>query len=705
MQDQSRAGKDGNSGMSRTDYMGFFASVGLFVIVCVALTVSMLEIEDIRFSYLRFGGELIETLGKGEALTRTIAEDAMVGDYSAERRAEMIGRFINIRHNYTVVLGEMREIERGRIWYYGRLQRLPAIFDQGTGNTADGAADVPAEGAEALFDQTSAAIQLFDLPLADRSISRMHEIRDGATNLFDGLQERYSDYENAMMAEVNVFHIVFAIVFFILLSGLGYAIYRPLLVRLRRERNYLIDSEHRFEHLAYHDALTGLPNRILFNEKLSAAIDDACTGGCMGGLMLLDLDRFKSINDTFGHRAGDAILRAVGWRLSAAVRSDDLPVRLGGDEFAVIVLNLDDAQSILAIAERIHTLMAEPVNFEGNVFHINASIGCALYPDHGKTPDQITAAADVAMYRAKKSSSRLCLFEPGMRSKEEEDRRIESELINAIENEHLEVYYQPKVRLADGEHSGFEALVRWNCPQRGLIMPGSFLPTAERVGLMNAITRYVVDTVARDIVRWRRMGLHPGTVAINMPEATLVTDLGIEILNQAVDQYGIDYSDLTIEVTEDVFFNHSVQQIQETFEKIRSSGCRISFDDFGTGYATLTHLRSFPFDEIKIDRSFITDLGKDARCNQIVRSLIGLAKNLGKVVVAEGVEIQEQLDFLINENCDLVQGYLFSKPICFDDVVEWLMDIAMVEAHTVLWPCGTDHDTADHDFEKQAVNF
>ena len=422
-------------------------------------------------------------------------------------------------------------------------------------------------------------------------------------------------------------------------------------------------AEAQIMHMARHDALTDLPNRALFREKMeqSLARDEKFA------IHFIDLDRFKTVNDTLGHPVGDALLCAVTKRLQMAVRGADTVARLGGDEFAIIQ---DGARPTDAteLAGRLIELMAEPFDLFGNQIVVGASIGIAMAPTDGKEPDQLLRNSDMALYRAKSSGrSTYHFFEPEMDAQMQARHALEIDLRKAITAQQFEVHYQPIVDIASGKYVGFEALSRWNHPQRGMVPPDSFIPLAEEIGLIVPFGDWVLRQACEDAIRW------PSdlTVAVNLSAAQFRSPTLVYSIVSALATSGLAPTRLELEITETVLLQQD-QAILDTLHQIRDLGVRISMDDFGTGYSSLSYLRSFPFDKIKIDRSFTQELGQKEDCTAIVRAVTRLGSSLGMITIAEGVETREQLDILRAEGCDQVQGFLFSRPVPAENVFELL---------------------------------
>ncbi len=412
-------------------------------------------------------------------------------------------------------------------------------------------------------------------------------------------------------------------------------------------------AEAKIMHMARHDALTNLPNRLLFREKMEQALER----GEELAVLFIDLDRFKSVNDTLGHPVGDALLCAVTKRLQMAVRGSDTVARLGGDEFAVIQMGARPTDAT-ELAGRIIESISEAFDVFGHQVVIGTSLGIAMAPSDGSEPDQLLRNADMALYRAKaEGRGTYHFFQPEMDSQMQARRTLELDLRKALTNGEFELYYQPLIDLAGDKISGFEALLRWNHPERGIVGPDDFIPVAEEIGLIVPIGEWVLKQACKDAVTW------PGklTVAVNLSAVQFRhPSLALSVVS-ALGASGLAASRLELEITETVLLQDN-RAVLDVLHQVRELGVRISMDDFGTGYSSLSYLRSFPFDKIKIDRSFIRELGKENDCVAIIRAVTRLGRSLGMITTAEGVETPEQLAILREEGCTQVQGYLFSEP-------------------------------------------
>jgi diguanylate cyclase (GGDEF)-like protein len=451
----------------------------------------------------------------------------------------------------------------------------------------------------------------------------------------------------------------------IALVGLFVSLF-PLLRRVtRRLRGHLAEIEHQ----ALHDGLTGLPNRDLLRRRIDEALAEARERGSGVSVLLLDLDRFKEINDTLGHQSGDLLLQRLGDRLRSLIRDTDTVARLGGDEFAVVSPGASDAESAITLAERIRAGLDVPVALAGLTVQVEASIGIALFPDHGDDVEGLIRHADIAMYNAKKT------HRPTLYSRKDDhyspDRlALVGELRRAFANNELVVHYQPRVELASGEVRTVEALVRWEHPERGLLSPGEFLPLAEHTGLIRPLTRYVLDAALADCATWVAEGLPPG-ISINLSARDLLdADLPAEV-EALLARHSVDPTLLELEITENTILTDP-ERSRAVLERLRGVGIHLSIDDFGTGFSSLGQLRRLPVDVLKIDKSFVFNMDNDESDDVIVRSMIELGHNLGLRVVAEGVETQETWNRLAELGCDTAQGFFISRPLPGLVLAEWL---------------------------------
>jgi diguanylate cyclase (GGDEF)-like protein/PAS domain S-box-containing protein len=422
-------------------------------------------------------------------------------------------------------------------------------------------------------------------------------------------------------------------------------------------------AQAQISHMALHDALTNLPNRTLFREQLEQALRRV-TRNDQIAVLFLDLDHFKGINDSLGHPIGDDLLKDVANRLTGCVRDGDTVCRLGGDEFAIVQVGSDLAASPAILANRLIEIISAPYEIHGHQITIGVSIGIAVSPDDGSDPDQLLKNADMALYRAKEDGRGVFhFFEVGMDARAQARRLLEVELRNALIRSEFVVYYQPIQDLKADRVVGFEALVRWDHPLRGLTAPFNFIPLAEETGLIVPLGDWVLRTACRDAAGWSQ----DVSVAVNLSPTQLKNRNLVESVASALADSGLPARRLELEITESVLL-HDSEVTLATLHRLHAMGVRISMDDFGTGYSSLSYLRSFPFDKIKIDRSFVSELANRDGSMAIVRAVTGLGRSLGISTTAEGVETDEQLALLRLEGCTEIQGYLLSPPRPAKDV-------------------------------------
>jgi diguanylate cyclase (GGDEF)-like protein/PAS domain S-box-containing protein len=413
---------------------------------------------------------------------------------------------------------------------------------------------------------------------------------------------------------------------------------------------------------AFHDQLTHLPNQRLFKDRLEMAISHSRRHGSLVGVMFIDLDRFKMVNDTHGHAAGDELLKNVANRLQQCIRAVDTLARKGGDEFTVLLPNLLQAEDAAIIADKILSELAPPFLVSGQTFHISASIGIAILPRDGEDIDTLLKSADIAMYKVKSSGKNgYKFFAPDMNACYHKRINLENEMRLAISNSEFELHYQPQINITDVKIIGLEALIRWQHPAQGLLNPGDFIDLAEETGLIDDITDWVIAEACRQLAHWRDMGLHNLRIAINVSPRGFERDDMVEQISTHLTRHHLPADSLEIEITEKILLRDAPCVINR-MRILRERGVRISVDDFGTCYSSLNHLRHFPISTIKIDQSFIRDLSEE-HCNPpIIQAIIGIAHGFGLNLLAEGVETSFQMKSLHELGCNEMQGYLFSKP-------------------------------------------
>ena len=417
-------------------------------------------------------------------------------------------------------------------------------------------------------------------------------------------------------------------------------------------------SEVKIEYMAHHDSLTDLANRVLLNERLEHALGQIDQNEIVA-IHHLDLDQFKAVNDTFGHPVGDKLLKIVADRLRGLVGGTDTIARMGGDEFVIVQAAIVDPGDATSLAQRIIHLLGEPFDIDGHQILIGVSIGIAVGPGDGLTPDKLLRNADLALYRAKGDGrGTFRFFEPVMDLQMQTRRILEQDLRKALSAGEFELYYQPVVNLASHTVTGFEALIRWNHPERGLVSPATFIPLAEEIGFIVPLGEWVIREACATVAAW------PGDsrVAINISAVQFRNPGLMQVIISALASSGLHPTRLEIEITETVLLQNKETTLA-VLHQLRELGVRIALDDFGTGYSSLTYLQSFPFDKIKIDRSFVKDITENASSLNIVRADAALARGMGMTATAEGVETREQLDSVTSEGCTEMQGYLFSRPL------------------------------------------
>jgi diguanylate cyclase (GGDEF)-like protein len=417
------------------------------------------------------------------------------------------------------------------------------------------------------------------------------------------------------------------------------------------------------KHMVLHDGLTQLPNRLLLEDRIGQAIGARRRSGGHCAVVFVDLDRFKNVNDSLGHFVGDELLRAVADRLRSTVRADDTASRLGGDEFVVLLRHLERLDDATTVGRKIVEVVSAPIVIHGRELSVTPSVGIAIFPDHGATPQALITNADAAMYHVKKAGRNgLQLFNPQMSTFFPDRLALENDLRKAIERHQLELHYQPKVDVLSGATTGMEALVRWRHPVRGLIMPNDFIPLAEETGLIIPLGQWVLREACRQNKAWQDQGLRPLRVAINISGVQLRHDDLADNVARALRESGLEPRFLEIEITESVVMQNASGAVA-LLDRLSQMGIHLAVDDFGTGYSSLSYLKRFPLNTLKIDASFIRDLSSDKNDAVIVQAIIALAHSLRLQVVAEGVEQDAQLGFLRSFGSDQYQGYLHSKPL------------------------------------------
>ena len=431
--------------------------------------------------------------------------------------------------------------------------------------------------------------------------------------------------------------------------------------------------EQSIRHIAHHDALTGLPNRSLFRDRLTHAMAQADRYHQKLAVMFLDLDRFKAINDTLGHNVGDQLLKIAAERLRSCVRDSDTVARLGGDEFTVIVEDIVEDHDAAAVAQKILDTLSQPFNLYGHEVFISVSVGVTLYPNDDENADNLLRNADSAMYRAKEfGRNNFQFYVAEMNIKARERLMLESSLRRALDRNEFMLYYQPRVSLQSGRVIGAEALLRWRHPELGLVPPSEFIPILDETGMIIPVGDWALREACRQNREWQDMGLPPIRVAVNLSVRQFMQKDLADTVVRALEAANLSAEHLEVEITEDLFLEHNQTNII-TLARLKNMGIHISIDDFGTGYSSLSYLKRLPIDTLKIDQSFVRDIG-DPDNKAIASAIIAMASSLRLNVLAEGVETDEQLAFLRAQGCNEIQGFSFSHPLPAEDFAQLLRE-------------------------------
>jgi diguanylate cyclase (GGDEF)-like protein len=432
---------------------------------------------------------------------------------------------------------------------------------------------------------------------------------------------------------------------------------------LRQCRDRRCENEDRLNYLAYHDPLTGLPNRLLFEDRFQHAVAKARRSGRKVAVLFLDLDQFKRINDSLGHDIGDQLLRKVAERIRSGAREEDTLARFGGDEFVLLLEDVTRVNTVGIVAHKVLSSLSRIFEVGGFQLCAAASIGIGIYPDNGQSMEELLRCADIAMYRAKElGRNTLQFYTPEINFRARETLLLESGLRQALTKGELEIYYQPQFDLVSGRMVGAEALLRWNHPERGLLLPMEFLPLAEETGLIFAISDWILQTVCRQNKGWQVRGFPPLVVAVNIATRMFQQRELVQMVDRALRSSGLKARFLELEVTESMIM-HNVEAAAQTLEELSRLGVNLAIDDFGTGYSSVSGLRRMPIRRLKIDRAFVNDLTSNPNDATIAASIIALARSMNLGVIAEGVETEEQLRFLKAKGCRQGQGFLFSQPL------------------------------------------
>ena len=430
----------------------------------------------------------------------------------------------------------------------------------------------------------------------------------------------------------------------------------------------------RMEYHAHHDALTGLPNRILLNDRITAELAHARRQTGMVALLFLDLDRFKLINDSLGHAVGDQLLRVIARRLGNSVREEDMVARLGGDEFMVLLPRINGSSDAGRIARKVIDCLVNPVSCNGHELHITTSIGISIYPYDGTDSETLIKHADISMYRAKElGRNKVVYFTAEMNAGSRKQLALETNLRQALTNNQLKLFYQPKIDIFKNSITGVEALLRWEHPTMGIISPMEFIPVAEDSGLIVPIGEWVMNTAFTQLKQWHEAGYTDLTMAVNLSSVQLSRPGFEDVVKKALLTADMDANMVELEITENAAMDNFESAIA-ILEKLKNMGITIAMDDFGTGYSSLSYLRRLPIDVVKIDRSFVCEVPENQEDALIAQAIIAMAQSMNLSLVVEGVETVKQLNFFRQQGCNIVQGFLFSKPVEAADILSMLAE-------------------------------
>ncbi|MBA3305807.1 MAG: EAL domain-containing protein [Thermoleophilaceae bacterium] len=597
--------------------------------------------------------------GQAALIART-TDEGRLGRAADGATSPVVRRRLDRAFRRTIATGEVSGVQllnrRGRVVYAsdpaleGSVSRAPRLLGALKGEPASGTAPAPEKPAKHASE-------------AAEPIEVYTPVRTGSGAPAGALRVEIpaAPVEAAISSEGRR---LYAILF----AGLA-LLCLGLLRTVKAASSRLRDQAAENEHQAQRDALTGLPNRALFNRLLDQALA-SCPRNGQVAVLLMDLDRFKEINDTLGHYNGDLVLERVGERLRTVLREGDSVARLGGDEFAMLLPEVSASESVVNTAARVHRALEEPFTAGGLTLKIEASIGIALYPEHGEKGGTLLRSADVAMYAAKKAHTGHAVYAPDQQQYSPARLGLVGQLPRAIEQGELVLHYQPKARFSTGAIEGVEALVRWDHPQRGLLLPDEFIPVTEHTQMIRPLTIHVLETALAQVRAWEKMGLDL-SVAVNLSTQILLDLCLPDEIEQMLSRVGAPPEKLVVEITESAIV-YDPRRAQTVLQSLHDMGLRIMIDDFGTGYSSLVSLKQLPVSAIKIDRSFVMGMEADESDAALVKSTAQLGHNLGLEVVAEGVETPAVWNRLEELGCDFAQGYYLSKPLADEQFLRWL---------------------------------
>lgn len=509
--------------------------------------------------------------------------------------------------------------------------------------------------------------------MVDRAIS---DLRETATELllsFDLAAKQYERETARTLSEATLARAAWAGAFLVMLLVQGAFMFRPLARSMARRTTDLLDAKAKIEHASLHDMLTNLPNRRQCADELEKAIASARRNGRRVAILHIDLDRFKAINDTFGHAVGDAVLVAAARRFERSIRRGDTIARLGGDEFVIIAPIEAEPTEAARIANRILKKMSRPIQCGSNTVTTAASIGISIFPDDETDSEQLLINADIALYRAKdEGRSRVSFFSPDMRRDYEERELIEEDMRRAIAADEFEVYFQPQVRDDTKSVVGMEALVRWNHPEKGLVSAEHFMTVAKASGLIIPIGKRVIDKALSVASAWNEAGFEYGVVSINVAAQQVRDERFVDYLQERMERHRVDANNISVEVVEALLTDKRNDSVGKMIDRLQDLGVTVELDDFGTGYAALNHLKRYKINRLKIDKTFVGAIGTEAQNTNLIKTLVDVARNFEIDVLAEGVETEAQRSFLNALGCMQVQGYQVARPMNSDEAGTWL---------------------------------
>ena len=512
-----------------------------------------------------------------------------------------------------------------------------------------------------------------------------------AFELFEHIPNFYEDFQKALRGEsvspiLEINNIIFECWYSVVLNDKGEV---NGLIGVATDITERKHAEKRLVQLANYDSLTGLPNRTLFRDRLMHAVAQAHRKETLVALLFLDLDRFKLINDSLGHHAGDELLKIVSERLLANARETDTVARLGGDEFTVILEGLTSTDDATKVARKILEVMGKPFHLDGHEVFVTTSVGIALFPVDGEDIDELLKNADTAMYRAKEQGrNNYQFYTADMNAKAVEHLIMESSLRHALDRDEFVLHYQPQVDLHSREITGVEALIRWNHPELGLLYPNQFMSLAEETGLIISIGEWVLKSACMQAAQWQKNNLPSMRLAVNLSALQFRMTNLVETVSAALDDSGLDAKYLELEITESFLMDDVNSAISKLCD-LACLGVHIAIDDFGTGYSSLSYLKQLPLNTLKIDQSFVRDISSDPDDEAIVEAIIALGQTMHLRVMAEGVESEEQLNFLKSRGCDQAQGFLISHPVTASEIPQWCIETSdnrFVFKQGLLWP-------------------